>query len=488
MAAFPAFAIFSLTVLPRLMSEGMFLDGVTYASIARNLAEGKGSFWQLHYTNFVYPVFFEHPPLHFLFQAQAFRLFGNSFLIESFYSAFLGLCILFMTLVLATQENFIIRAKENYSNSFFSPVFFAGLALILMPISSWIMANNMLELSVSLFSLLSAFMAIYTSRLAWLNPIFKTISGVFLFFSCLSKGPVGSFPLVIPFLIFIFSHERKLRELFVSYAMMTLGLLFFPVVFILTSPEFLTFSEKYLFQQVLQSVTGQRETANSRFVAPITVLEEIILPIFVILIITFFVLRKRNFPMRLFLSRFNDRVFLFWLSVGLLSSLPIMVSPKQSRFYVFPALPFFALAIARFMNFKQFSEIFHEKYEKSKKVLTGLCTILIIIAIISMILVKNEPKREIELHKYFGATQDLKLDQSVISVYPPELATSWTLVAYLQRYHRLSLTHKPDNKFMLVNQVGKAYIEKLGNFKLHYPNSPESQYFIYVNTLVQAKR
>lgn len=38
-------AIFALLLLPTLGQKGMFLDGVIYSSIARNLSEGFGSFW-----------------------------------------------------------------------------------------------------------------------------------------------------------------------------------------------------------------------------------------------------------------------------------------------------------------------------------------------------------------------------------------------------------------------------------------------------------
>lgn len=46
----------------------MFVDGVTYAAIARNLAQGNGSFWSPFYTATLYPQFFEHPPLGFALQ------------------------------------------------------------------------------------------------------------------------------------------------------------------------------------------------------------------------------------------------------------------------------------------------------------------------------------------------------------------------------------------------------------------------------------
>ncbi|MBQ7062028.1 MAG: hypothetical protein IJM88_01905, partial [Bacteroidales bacterium] len=44
-------ALFLLTVSNRLFSEGMFLDGLYYADVALNLAEGNGTFWAPQFTD-----------------------------------------------------------------------------------------------------------------------------------------------------------------------------------------------------------------------------------------------------------------------------------------------------------------------------------------------------------------------------------------------------------------------------------------------------
>ena len=40
-------SVFLLIIVPQLLTDGMFMDGLIYASIARNLAEGIGSFSDL---------------------------------------------------------------------------------------------------------------------------------------------------------------------------------------------------------------------------------------------------------------------------------------------------------------------------------------------------------------------------------------------------------------------------------------------------------
>ncbi|MBK6994432.1 MAG: hypothetical protein IPH31_05740 [Lewinellaceae bacterium] len=49
-------------LVPSLVQEGMFLDGVSYACIAKNMAKGMGGFAQPYYTATLYPVCYEQPP------------------------------------------------------------------------------------------------------------------------------------------------------------------------------------------------------------------------------------------------------------------------------------------------------------------------------------------------------------------------------------------------------------------------------------------
>ena len=79
-----AVAIYCLLVLPRMLSYGMFLDGITYASIARNMAQNYGSFWRPYYTATVAAVFYDQPPLGLWLQSWAYRLLGDAVYIELF--------------------------------------------------------------------------------------------------------------------------------------------------------------------------------------------------------------------------------------------------------------------------------------------------------------------------------------------------------------------------------------------------------------------
>lgn len=87
----------------RLLTEGMFGDGLAYAAIARNLAEGRGTAWAPFFSRSFWlpynpgPVFYDHPPLQFWLQAGLFRLLGDTPFTEKAYG---GLIVVLTTLLL----------------------------------------------------------------------------------------------------------------------------------------------------------------------------------------------------------------------------------------------------------------------------------------------------------------------------------------------------------------------------------------------------
>ena len=62
-------SIFILLCAPALFTEGMFMDGLMYATVAKNLAHGEGSFWFLKFSDTYLTSFHEHPPLIFGLQS-----------------------------------------------------------------------------------------------------------------------------------------------------------------------------------------------------------------------------------------------------------------------------------------------------------------------------------------------------------------------------------------------------------------------------------
>ena len=72
----------------------MFVDGVVYATMSRNLAVGLGTCWEPHYTEFCQPKFHDSLPLALIVQSIFFRVLGEHYLVEKAYSLFTMLATL----------------------------------------------------------------------------------------------------------------------------------------------------------------------------------------------------------------------------------------------------------------------------------------------------------------------------------------------------------------------------------------------------------
>ena len=92
---FLSVAVFLSLCVYRVVYMDMFFDGLIYASIARNMSQGVGSFWYPYYTQFFLNPFYEHPPLVFWLQSFAYRIFGDHRLVEFLWGTVCALLIIF---------------------------------------------------------------------------------------------------------------------------------------------------------------------------------------------------------------------------------------------------------------------------------------------------------------------------------------------------------------------------------------------------------
>ena len=177
----------------------MFLDGVTYAAISKNLALGYGLFLEPHYTKILYPSFSEHPPFVFIIESLFFKLFGNHFYTERIFTfvtaLFTALGIVMCWRELAKNNDI----KENY--------WFPVLLWLLVPVVSWSYKNNLLENTMSIFTIFSVF---FILRALKRNSVYLIpLSGILIICAFLSKGFVGLFPIVTPLIFGIIFKQNK---------------------------------------------------------------------------------------------------------------------------------------------------------------------------------------------------------------------------------------------------------------------------------------
>ncbi|MCB9046183.1 MAG: glycosyltransferase family 39 protein [Chitinophagales bacterium] len=324
----------SMLMLDRLVPEGLFLDGVTYAAISRNLAIGKGSFWALYYRN---PwIFSEHPPLFFGLQAIFFKIFGDHYLTEKIYSFVIWL----LTAILLKQ--FWNRAipGNGVSYSYALPL----LLWCLVPTITWGYTNNILDCTMALFDI-AAVWTLYRSLKD--NNMWGIITcGILIFCATLTKGPVGAFPLAVPGLYWLVYQRGSGKQFFTAVMLtifLTAMLIAFYVIFYQFPGPRASF-DRYLNQQLIAALSGQREITTGglgRWQLLYDLAIQMLVPIAITIILIVIVRLLKLTP-----QKTSGKHALFFLLIGLAASTPIMMSVKQRTFYLVPSLPYYVLAVA----------------------------------------------------------------------------------------------------------------------------------------------
>jgi len=459
---FFSISFYCLSTLPRILSYGMFFDGVTYSCIARNIAEGYGSFWHLYYTDIVYKVFYEQPPLTFWIQSFFFKIFGNGLWIEYFYGWLCGLMTIILIILIWNR----IKKSYNILTGSWLPV----LLFVSFPQISWAYANNMLENTMTVFVMLSALFSILsiTTERSDKTFYYGFLSGLFIFASFLSKGPSGVFPLIIPFLWWIVYKDVSFQKVIFSFLSILGGLLLSASIIILPNKDALSFLENYFNTQVLNTLLGKRET-GSHFAHVEKWFMESLVPLFICLLI-FLIKRKR-------LSFKNNKSLIFFLILSLSGFLPLLLSPKQMGWYQIPSYPFFAMFFAS--AFLNSSREIEEKINKTARyIMIYLSFAVLTASIVLMFLESGKVRKEKDFHKDFSIQKIEIPERIVISVFPAEMEHSWGLVANMERQFKVSLSSEFGKKYLLTTKEHSDKDTITRYYKKIHPPEP-SNYLLF---------
>ena len=184
-----------IMMLPSLVSEGTFLDGLIYAVLARNLAAGLGSFWTPYFSASQYPQWYEHPPVALGLESCFFRVLGDHVYVEHIYSACTALVTAWL---IVTLWKWCCRQDEELRPLGWLPVLF----WLMNPQITWAYSNNMLENTMGIFTLgavlvlLRSFTAV---RLGVLSAMaVAMVAAMMIVAAALTKGPVAFFPFTVP--------------------------------------------------------------------------------------------------------------------------------------------------------------------------------------------------------------------------------------------------------------------------------------------------
>ncbi|MFM2269799.1 MAG: hypothetical protein RL757_3240 [Bacteroidota bacterium] len=416
--------------VPRLVIEGMFPDGLTYAAIGRNMAQGNGSFWQPFFaSSFWLPYegasyeFWGHPTLAMWFLSLLYRIFGDAWWVEKLY------CFLIWTAAIASVR-WLWRGFQSDAEIRKLDV----LALLLWyatPIVLWSFPYAMLDNTMSVFCFLAVASGIKWASLNGENALkWLVLMVCCLVAAVLTKGPIGLFPLAVPF-FYCLTHERaRWGDGFLKSAGATLFFMAIMACFWYYPPA-QNFFKHYFQEQIMGSINAPNEGSGERFDLVLIVRKELI-PLAIVAIL--FLIFTR---LKIIKTNENTQKIWFWSLVWLSATLPMLISRKLSANYVVPSMPFAAFAVAQWLS-PTLTTALASVREEAKWVmgLRRFCQVVLVGLMIYCGTIAGKTQA--------GREQDLIEDMKLLSQYIPPHAQirvcepmmkDFCIHAYFQRYH-----------------------------------------------------
>ncbi|WP_439559160.1 ArnT family glycosyltransferase [Dyadobacter sp.] len=353
-----------ITFLPRSIDDTMFMDGVTYASIARNMSIGIGSFWRpffahsfwLPYDN--HGFFSGHPPLQFGMQAVIFRVLGDSIAVENIYNLIILVSSIFLIVKIWCL---LLREKPRLLKFSWLPV----LCWYAMETVWYSIPNNFLDSTLAVFCLLSCYFQLlfFIKKPAILDGyVFAVAAGICISAGFLTKGPVSLYPLAFPFIYAISINARRITPaLFCTLTM--LGTLLASALLLFSYQPACDFMRTYFEGQVVQALLQKREKTVAGIAGHFYLLTELLRNVYPHLL-AFIALNASAWlaGLPVAISRDLRQIGVLFLLVTASVTLPMLFSIKQYPHYLVPALPFAALFFATL--FVEKTAAFSQLYNK----------------------------------------------------------------------------------------------------------------------------
>lgn len=409
--------------------QGMFMDGMIYGAVARNLSLGLGNFWHLKFSDTLLQPFHEHPPLAFYLESLVFRLVGDFYFVERLYAFIIALST---ALLLA---KLFIRSGGSAPMAWLPVLLWISTERVF-----WSINQNMLEVTMSFFSLLSVYLLHSAEEKAGRRKFLRMfLAALMLLAAFLSKGFPGLFPLGFYFCQALSLPEKKIS----SFLKPTLLVLFYfclaAALLLIFQPEAKESLLKWFLQQVAGSVQGQDRTGlRWPFISGFF---QQLLPMLALIFLQIIVLklRKKEIPKLL-------PALKLLLLTGLSAFVPLLVSPKLSFYYFVPAIPYFALAAALYLQQGLQSML---SLPVEKKWMRPIALLVFLGSLIYSITQAGNYERNATLQEDVQKICRHVKANDTVSV-APSLSEDWTLFAYLQRIGRVNVIKENNARFYLI--------------------------------------
>lgn len=453
--------------LSEILEESMFIDGVWYAVISRNLAEGNGSYWFPQFSQTIFSSFHEHPGFVFWLQSYFFKFLGDSFWTERIFSGIQY--IINLGLIILIWKKIFQHSTSAIKDYWFIPVLFWQFNIL----TYLYQPANLLDSPLSIFCLIAVYFLVdqqYSEQSRWKI----IIGGGCIFFAILSKGLVGLFPLGFYVCYkLIFPDKISLRVVVQKsiYLIGTLGLLFSMLFYFF--PQAFTSTSIYFDTQILASLKGERRLYyyqdNRLFI--IGQLLIVLFPMLLAYFASVFSAYFFDFPK---LPRQEKKLGYLFILIGLSASMPLIVSPRQAMPYLIPSLPYFCIGIGILVipSLKFLLNNFIEKYLWFRRILTsGSIAIVIIGASLIFVNFQTSNQRDID------TINDAKLIGKVVGEQQTISSKTYDMYisGYLMRYNKVSIdTINLNNQYLLT----KTPLDS-NNLSYHLLSINTKKYLLY---------
>lgn len=436
--------VFLTFFMSEILEESMFIDGVWYAVISRNLAEGNGSYWAPQFSQTIFSSFHEHPGFVFWIQSYFFKIIGDSFWTERIFSGIQYLLNLF--LIILIWKKIFPKSKIDFQNYWFVPILFWQFNIL----TYLYQPANLLDSPLSIFCFASIYFLIdqQTKKSNWKI----LLAGFFITLAVLSKGLVGLFPLgFFVCFILVFPENISIQEVIRKTIFLLASLvIFFAIIFILF-PEALNSINIYLDTQLFASLKGDRRLyyyqSNRLFI--IGQLLIVLLPMLFVYFVAFIL--KRIFEPQKF--NFNEKKLgFFFILIGLSASIPLIISPRQAMPYLIPSLPYFSIGIGilAIPSLQFLLEKFIEKYIWIQRMLSAGSIAIVGLGLFLIFINFQESNQRDQ-----DTINDAKLIGSIVGDQQTISSNTYDMYisGYLMRYNKISLdTLNLNKKYLLTNE------------------------------------
>ena len=424
---FLAAALMVALTVPRLWQPGMFIDGITYAVVARNLSQGIGSLWSPSFSATTYDAFDEQLPLGMAIQSVAFWIFGDHFAVERGYS--LAVFALNGLLLAAIWRRLLPPAYD------WLPI----LVWMVPSVVTWAVVNNMLENTQALFTGLACYALLSTATTSTAGSlVLAAVAAASVVAAVLVKGPVGFFPLAMPILVALLPPEQRPRRQMVVWPAFV-SVLAIISVWVLVSDGPRHAIDAFMGAHLTPALTGDRGIGPRGWDFSRHLAMGIWLRMAVVAGLAWLVFRLRR---RVATQQLPVRQAAFFFAVACAASMPILVSPVLAGHYFVPSMPWFALAFAA-VTLPAISAYRSRPSSLSWRLPVLIATLLLVSVVAVVATHGSLEVRSRELVRDLSVIRDVAPRGETIGACPSS-QFDWELLNYFQRFYLISL--QPDGE------------------------------------------